>query len=146
MALAEMVLERLAEGEKEFTPAELTSQTAEEKKASQATKRGDRRPRAPKTRDAGRIEAMGHSNAGKTYSDGTPAPNPMAREAPKELADPEQRTGPRGDIDNSAAAAAINRTQLISKLARGRGHKTPKVIGDHARAEAVRGSKSKIAS
>tara|TARA_R110000868_G_scaffold55184_2_gene171646 strand:- start:15818 stop:16576 length:759 start_codon:yes stop_codon:yes gene_type:complete len=156
MALAEMVLERLAEDETKVTKAYGTSKranaragfinrTAAVKKEGQARKRGDSPPEKTTTRNAKRIAALGHSNGAKYLPDGTPAPNPKARKAPEDLADPDKRTGPRGDIDNSAGAAAINRTQLISKLARGRGHKTPKVIGNRARAEAVRGSDRKIA-
>jgi hypothetical protein len=114
MALAEKVLERLAEDEKEFTPKQLSQQTAKEKKASQEKKRGETKPRGPKVttvrgtsegpKGHSRADSLGHSDAGKFDKEGKPAKNTMDRGADKSAEAAAGRTG-------AASIEDINRSR-----------------------------------
>jgi hypothetical protein len=143
MALAEKVLERLAEDEKEFTPKQLSQQTEKVKKASQEKKRGETKPRGPKVttvrgtsegpKGHSRADSLGHSDAGKFDKEGKPAKNTMDRGADKSAEAAAGRTG-AASIEDINRSRSDNSGEVFKPSKESKPSKKPLVFGTSKRA------------
>ena len=123
MALAEKVLERLAEDEEEFTKAQLAQQTEKVKKASQAKKRGETTEEPQATVGAtkhtsqgplghSRANSLVHSLAAHRTRSGEPVKSPKATQ---DSTSSQRRNQSKGNAFGTSKRAVANAEKKVRK-------------------------------